>query len=128
MRVWGPAGRELCGKSSSLRMGGLARRLLSIVEMRCGPAVWDECDMAMFSGVLPDVNDHADCLRTWKVGEVRRRFGMSPLSVSAMACLWGEAPAASRQKALRAKYVTILRAVGDAGTQHAQPKDWVPYL
>ena len=106
--------REVCGKSLTLRMGGLARRLLSIVEMRCGPGVWDECDMAMFSGVLPDMKDHAGCLRTCKVGEVRRRFGMSPLSISAMACLWGEVPAASLKKALRAKYVSILRAVGEA--------------
>ena len=120
--------RELCGKSSTLRMGGLARRLLSIVEMRCGPGVWDECDMAMFSGVLPDMKNYAGCLRTCKVGEVRRRFGMSPLSVSAMACLLGEVPAASLKKALRVKYVSIFRAVGEAGTQHAQPKDWVPYL
>ena len=72
--------------------------------------------MATFSGVLPNMNDHAECLRTWKVGEVRRRFGMSPLSVSAMACLWGEVPPAELKKALRAPYVTILRAVGDAGT------------
>ena len=120
--------RELCGKTSSLRMGGLARRLLSIVEMRCGPAVWDECCMATFSDVLPDMNDHAACLCTWKVGAVRRRFGMSPLSVSAMACLWGEVPAALQQKALRAKYVTILRAVGEAGRSHAQPKDWATFL
>ena len=82
--------RELCGQSSILRMGGLARRLLSIVEMRCGPGVWDECDMAMFSGVLPDMKDHAGCLRTCKVGEVRRSFDMFPSSISAMKCLWGK--------------------------------------
>jgi hypothetical protein len=120
--------RELCGKSSTLRMGGLARRLLSIVEMRCGLGVWDECDMAMFSGVLPDMKGYAVCLRKCKVGEVRRCFGMSPLSISAMACLGGEVPAASLKKALQAEYVSILRAVGEAGTQHAQPRDWVPHL
>ena len=120
--------RKLCGKTSTLRMGGLARRLLSVVEMRCGPGVWDECNMAMFSGVLPDMQGYAVCLRNCKVGEVRRCFGMSPLSISAMACLWGEVPAASLKKALQAKYVSILRAVGEAGTQHAQPRDWVPHL
>ena len=120
--------RELCGKSSSLRMGGFARRLLSIVEMRCGPGVWDECNMAMFSGVLPDMKGYAVCLRKCKVGEVRRCFGMSPLSISAMACLWGEVPAASLKKALQAKYVSIFRAGGEAGTQRAQPRDWVPHL
>ena len=120
--------RELCGKSSTLRMGGLARRLLSIVEMRCGRGVWDECDMAMFSGVLPDMKGYAVCLRKCKVGEVRRCFGMSPLSISAMACLWGEVPEPSLRKALKATYVSILRAVSEAGSLHAQPRDWVPHL
>ena len=120
--------RELCGQGSILRMGGLARRLLSIVEMRCGRGVWDECDMAMFSGVLPDMKGYAVCLRKCKVGEVRRCFGMSPLSISAMACLWGEVPEPSLRKALKATYVSILRAVSEAGSLHAQPRDWVPHL
>lgn len=120
--------RQIGGAQSTLRVGTLARRLLSIAEKRCGPGVWDSCTTEALADVLPDVKDRAHCLRTWTAGDARRRFAMSPLVVSAIACLWGEAPTDVRKTALRADNLSVLRAAEVAGEEHAQPKDWAVRL
>ena len=119
---------DICGQSAKGATGTLARRLLSIVELRCGLAVWDVCSMKTFSDVMPDMKQQATGLSEWTVREARRRFDMSALNISAMACLWGEVPSALRQKALKCSYLQICRAVEMAGNPHAQPKDWAAFL
>ena len=119
---------DICGQSAKGATGTLARRLLSIVELRCGLAVWDVCSMKTFSDVMPDMKQQATGLSEWTVREARRRFDMSALNISAMACLWGEVPPALRRKALNSSYLEICRAVEMAGNPHARPKDWAAFL
>jgi len=124
----GVLSRSLCGKGSELGTGTLARRLLSILEIRCGASIWDSCSMAVFSEVLPDMKQEATGIKEWNVADVRRRFGMSPLVISAMACLWGEVTEAQMGKVLKSGYLELLRAVEDAADPHAQPLDWAALL
>ena len=120
--------RHLCGKHSELASGTLARRLLSVVERRCGPAVWDACSMRVLAAVLPDSTSKAHPIQDAVARDVRQRFGMSPLMVAPMACMWGQVPQALQKAALAAPYVDILRAAEVSGSAHAQPNDWVKFL
>ena len=120
--------QNICGQNAKGATGTLARRLISIVEFRCGPAVWDVCSMKTFSDVMPDMKQQAKGLSKWTVREARHRFDMSALNISAMACLWGEVPPAQRQTALNCEYLQICRAVEMAENPHAQPKDWAAFL
>ena len=121
--------QDICGQNAEGATGTtLARRLISIVELRCGLAVWGDCSMKTFSDVMPDMKQQATGLSEWTVREARRRFDMSALNISAMACLWWEVPSALRQKALKCSYLQICRAVEMAGNPHAQPKDWAAFL
>ena len=120
--------QDICGQNAKGATGTLARRLISIVEFRCGPAVWDVCSMKTFSDVMPDMKQQAKGLSEWTVKEARSRFDMSALNISAMACLWGEVPPAQRQTALKCDYLQICRAVEMAENPHAQPKDWAAFL
>ena len=124
----GSVSRHLCGKHSEVASGILARRLLSVVERRCGPAVWDACSMRVLAAVLPDRTSKAHPIEDAVARDVRQRFGMSPLMVSAMACMWGQVPQALQKAALAAPYVDILRAAEVSGSAHAQPNDWVKFL
>ena len=119
---------SLCGGNSKLAAGGLARRLLAVLEHRHGEAVWDECPMSVLNSALPDINGHARPLGDMLAGDVRRQFGMSPLVASATACLWGAVDSASRSRALEARYLDILRAVEKCNMEFAQPKDWMKHL
>ena len=91
-----------------------------------GEAVWDDCKMDALMAVLPDVGDHVGPLAGWQVGDVRRRFGLSPLVICAMACLWRGVGDKLRKKVLRADYADIMRAVERCDDVFAQPVDWAP--
>ena len=84
--------------------------------------------MQSLDDVLPDMKKNATDLARLMAGHVRRRLGMSPLVVSAMACLWGEVPEDLRKKVLKARHVDVRHAVEAHGNPHAQPKDWAPHL
>ena len=84
--------------------------------------------MRHLAQLLPDLSQHMVMMQQWTGRDVRRRFAMSPLQVSAMACLWGQVPPALRAEALKADYVDVFRAADGANNEHAQPKDWVPLL
>ena len=118
----------LCGVRSEVASGTLARRLLIVVERRCGPAVWDACSMKVLAAVLPDAAKKTRPVEDAVARDARQRFGMSPLMVSAMACMWGQVPQPSQKAALAAPYVDLLRAAERAGNPHAQPNDWVQFL
>ena len=121
--------RAICGDGQVLASGTLARRLLNIVEERYGNAVWDACRTAVLSDILPDLTGNVPLLaRDRLAGDFRKRFGMSPLIVSAMACLWSSVPPERRKDALAATNLQLLRAADKCGNPHAQPKDWVAYL
>ena len=120
--------RRLCGQQSKYAAGTLARRVLSVVELRSGPAIWDACSMRSLAELLPDLSQHTVMMQHWTGRDVRLRFAMSPLQVSAMACLWGQVPEALRVQALKADYVDVFRAAAKGSNEHAQPKDWVPFL
>ena len=128
VRDVGSLSRQLCGQHSELASGTLARRLLSVVERRCGPAVWDTCSMNVLADVLPDTTSKAQPIQDEVAGDVRQKFGMSPLLVSAMACVWGQVPKALQKAALAAPYVDVLRAAEASGLSHAQPNDWAKLL
>ena len=123
----GSVSRDLCGVGSQVASGTLARRLLSIVERRCGPAVWDACSMTVLASVLPDATKKVCPIQNALARDVRQRFGVSPL-VSDLACLWGQVPQHLQKAALSASYVAILRAAERAGHQHVQPNEWVHLL
>ena len=124
----GSVSRDLCGVGSQVASGTLARRLLSIVERRCGPAVWDACSMTVLASVLPDATKKVCPIQNALARDVRQRFGVSPLMVSDLACLWGQVPQHLQKAALSASYVAILRAAERAGHQHVQPNEWVHLL
>ena len=119
---------NLCGQGSKLATGTLAGRLLSIAEITHGHGVWDDCSMSSFSDLLPDMKQNSTDIGQWSVRNVRKRFGMSPLMISAMACMWESVSAAKRQVALRAEYVCIVRAAEQARNPNAQPVDWACFL
>ena len=75
MRVW--------------RGGYGVRVLLSLLQREHGAQVWNGMRMSDLAALVPDENSHLTPLLAWRADEVRTRFGMSPLGVSAMACLWG---------------------------------------
>ena len=124
----GSVSRDLCGVGSQVASGTMARRLLSIVERRCGPAVWDACSMKVLAAVLPDATGKARPIEDGVARDVRQRFGVSLLMVSAVACFWGQVPRHLQNAALSASYVAILRAAERAGHQHVQPNEWVHLL
>ena len=84
--------------------------------------------MKALAAVLPDATLNARPTDDAVARDVRQRFGMSPLMVSAMACMWGQVPQRLQNAALAASYVDILRAAERAGHPHAQPKDWIQLL
>ena len=75
--------QAICGAGAVLASGTLSRRLLNIVERHFGEAVWDECRMAVLSEILPDIAHNMASMSAMRAGDFRRRFGMSPLVVSA---------------------------------------------
>ena len=84
--------------------------------------------MKLLADLLPDMTGKALFRSSCLARDVRQRFGMSPLLISAMACMWGQVPQALRKKALAASYVAIIRAVEKVGNAHAQPLDWAHFL
>ena len=120
---------SVCGRSSKYASGSLSRRLLSVFEYRYGETVWDMCSAAVLIGALPDLAGHMpETATSQAVEEIRKRFGMSILVISAMACLWQQVDSASRQAVLRASCLELLRAAEECGREHAQPQDWAPQL
>ena len=124
----GALSRGICGKGSEVASGTLARALLMVVERRCGPKVWDACRMKELADVLPDRKANARPIENALAKDVRRWFGMSPLVVSAMACMWDQVPIAARKVALASSYANLLRAAEKSGHPHVQPCDWAAFL
>ena len=119
----------ICGSGNQLAAGTLSRRLLNIVEERFGITAWDGCQMSVLSEILPDICLNVpNAIQDRLAGDFRKRFGMSPLIVTAMACLWSSVPSPQRKGALKATHLQVLRAVEKCSNPHAQPKDWVPFL
>jgi len=79
----------IVGKDSQMARGYGTRALLSLLQREHGIQVWDGTSMSELASLLPDENNHLTPLLTSQAGAVRVRFGMSPLAVSGMACLWG---------------------------------------
>ena len=74
----GSVSRDFCGQGSEVASGTLARRLLMIVERRCGPAVWDSCRMSVLADVLPDATGKTRPIMDAVARDVRQGFGISP--------------------------------------------------
>ena len=75
-----------------------------------GEGAWDAVDMRMLAAVLPDENEYLAPLLAWRGADVRRRLGMSPLSVANLACLWGTVPTSRFRCLARASSVQVLNA------------------
>ena len=115
---------QICGVGSQFAAGALARRFLGLVERSCGDEAWDACQMELLNSALPDMNSHTSCLGHMRVVDVRRRFGMSPLIISGLACLWGKVPHKHRKQVLHASYTSIFRAVESFEDRCVQPCEW----
>ena len=120
--------QAICGSSASRCVGLLARRLLSLVEHRCGEAVWDSCGMRVLTLASPDLGHHVAALSSWPAGDVRRRFGMSPVWVAAFASMWDSVSPERRTAVLRCGYPEFLHAAEQCSRSAADPRDWVCLL
>lgn len=107
------------GSSSDLGKHYLCRKMLSCLEREHGREVWDAGLMSELQAWLPDMRDHCRPLYDYNCGDVRRRFGMCPLLVSAMACNWG-AVAEKYLPGLKASSpIDVLNAVAEAAANLA---------
>ena len=79
----------IVGSDARMARGYGVRVLLSLLQREHGAQVWNGMRMSDLAALVPDENSHLTPLLAWRADEVRSRFGMSPLGVSAMACLWG---------------------------------------
>ena len=90
---FGTSVSELCshivGPDSELARGYVGRKLLCLLQREWGPSAWDNITMQDLQAWLPDQNGHCESLGKCRGEEVRKRFGMSPVSVSGVACMWG---------------------------------------
>ena len=101
----------IVGRESQMARGYGMRALLSLLQRQHGLQVWDGMSMSELAVWLPDENNHLAPLSTWQAGAVRARFGMSPLAVSGMACLWGTVKHAHLDVLSRATNKEILNVV-----------------
>ena len=120
--------QAMCGTTAPRCVGLLARGLLSLVEHRGGEAVWDACGMGVLTQASPDLCHHVAALSSWSAGEVRRRFGMSPVWVSAFAGMWDSVPPDRRRAALVSGYPELLHAAQKCPQPAADPRDWLCHL
>ena len=67
--------------------------------------------MSELASWLPDENGHLQPLLEWEARAVRLRFGLSPLAVSGVACLWGTANQTHIDALAHSSYKEILNAV-----------------
>ncbi len=119
----------VCGGSSEYSSGSLARQLLSVFEHRYGAAVWDKCSAGILLNALPDIGRHIPvAARSQDVGLIRKRFGMSILIISGMACIWEQVDSDCRQAVLRADCLELLRAAESCACENPQPQDWAPHV
>ena len=81
----------IVGKDAQMARGYGVRALLSLLQREHGVDVWDRLDMSELASWLPDERCHLTPLLTMQAVAVRHRFGVSPLAVSGLACLWGAA-------------------------------------
>ena len=66
-----------------------------LFEKVWGVEVWDGQEMSALAPLLPDENGNLRSILSWRARDVRRRFGMSVLSVSSCACFWGSVASGS---------------------------------
>ena len=93
---------HIVGSQSTLARGYCCGKFLRLLERVHGEEMWDDLDMGVLADIVADENEHLHCLRQWKAGEVRRRFGVSPLAVSGLSCFWKTVPT-ERIRRLKAK-------------------------
>ena len=101
----------IVGREAHMARGYGVRVLLSLLQREHGIHVWDGMRMSDLAALLPDQNSHLTPLFTLPARAVRTRFGMSPLAVSAMACLWGTVNEAHLDVLPRATNREILNVV-----------------
>ena len=101
----------IVGRESQMARGYGTRSLLSLLQREHGIQVWDTMSMSELAAMLPDENGHLKSLLTLSPQAVRFRFGMSPLGVSGMACLWGTVNQAHPHALSRASNKDILNVV-----------------
>ena len=101
----------IVGRESQMARGSVTRALLSLLQREHDIQVWDGMSMSDLAALLPDENSHLTPLFTSQAGAVRTRFGMSPLAVSGMACLWGTVNQAHLDVLSRATNKEILNVV-----------------
>ena len=98
------------GAQSTLARGYCCLKLLYLQNRVTGEGAWDAVDMRTLAAVLPDENEYLAPLLAWRGADVRRRLGMSPLSVANLACLWGTVPTSRFRCLARASSVQVLNA------------------
>ena len=101
----------IVSEEAHMSRGYAARTLMSLLQIEHGTHVWDEMKMSELAELLPDENSHLMPLSTWLARDVRIRFGLSPLAVSGMACLWGTVNQAHLEMLPRATNRDILNLV-----------------
>ena len=99
------------GTDSTLARGYCTRAMMGLLEKERGPEVWDPLRMDTLAEFLPDERRHLEPLSGLQAKEVRLRFAMSPLQVSAEACCWGRVPDSHLEVLNHVGYKDILNAV-----------------
>ena len=101
----------IVGRESHMSRGYVSRVLLSMLQREHGIDVWDCLTMSDLSELLPDENCHLGPLLHMSARSVRTRFGISPLALSGVACLWGTVNPAHLHVLTDATSKDILNAV-----------------
>ena len=137
----GALSAALLGKDAEYTRGTLCRKFLGLLERQFGDAVWDDLLMGQVLALVPDMNRHCQPLASMRCSLVRQRFGMSPLAVSAQACMWGMATGTQglAEGLEKVKPLQILNTVSGMSRELAlsqdsrnpivgypQPHEWVP--
>ena len=100
----------------TLARGYCTRTMIGLLEKERGPEVWDPLHMDRLVGILPDERRHLQALSGLSARDVRRRFAMSPLRVSAEACCWGRVPDS---------HLEVLNQVSDKDIMNAVSAPWM---
>lgn len=111
---------EVYGHGAPYTHKRFCRKVLSHLEKQRGPSTFDSFPMESLLRWVPDQQGYLSPLRDCSAGDVRRRFGMSVLSIAHYARLWGDMSDDMRDtwsKATPAQLLNSLRQCRDSMTE-----------